>query len=47
MQDSIYHMTLKSIFIGEFCTKTSKFRPLKKQRFYGIQSITLRSNLHI
>ena len=26
MQDSIYHMTLKSHFISEFCTKTSQFR---------------------
>ena len=26
MQDSIYHMTLKSHFISTFCTKTSRFR---------------------
>ena len=26
MQDSIYHMTLKSHFISEFCSKTSRFR---------------------
>ena len=26
MQDSIYHMTLKSHFICKFCTKTSRFR---------------------
>ena len=26
MQESIYHMTLKSQFISEFCTKTSRFR---------------------
>ena len=26
MQDSTYHMTLKSHFISEFCTKTSRFR---------------------
>ena len=26
MQDSIYHMTLKSHFISNFCTKTSRFR---------------------
>ena len=26
MQDSIYHMTLKSHFISKFCTKTSRFR---------------------
>ena len=25
MQDSIYHMTIKSRFIGKFCTKTSGF----------------------
>ena len=29
MQDSIYHMTLKSHFIGKFCTKTSRFRHYK------------------
>ena len=26
MQNSIYHMTLKSKFISKFCTKTSRFR---------------------
>ena len=26
MQDSIYHMTLKSRFISKFCTKMSRFR---------------------
>ena len=26
LQDSIYHITLKSIFIGDVCTKTSRFR---------------------
>ena len=26
MQDSIYHMTLKSHFISKFCIKTSQFR---------------------
>ena len=26
MQDTIYHMTLKSHFISEFHTKTSRFR---------------------
>ena len=25
MQDSIYHMTLKSHFISKFCTKISRF----------------------
>ena len=27
MLDSIYHMTLKSHFISDICTKTSRFRP--------------------
>ena len=27
MQDSIYHMMLKSHFISNICTKTSRFRP--------------------
>ena len=26
VQDSIYHMTLKSHFISKFCIKTSRFR---------------------
>ena len=26
MQDSIYHMTLKSHFISKFCIKTSRYR---------------------
>ena len=26
MQDSIYHMTLKSHFISKFCAKPSQFR---------------------
>ena len=26
MQDSVYHMTLKSHFISDFCTKMSRFR---------------------
>ena len=25
MQDSVYHITLKSHFISKFCTKTSRF----------------------
>ena len=29
MQDSIYHMTLKWIFISDVCTKTSRVCPLK------------------
>ena len=35
MQDSIYHMTLKSHFISKFCIKTSRFLYYKTQRFYG------------
>ena len=41
MQDSIYHMTLKSHFVNEFCTKTARFR-LRKHAV-GHQRITLRS----
>ena len=26
LQDSVYHMTLKSHFISKFCTKMSRFR---------------------
>ena len=47
MQDSIYHVSLKSRFISKFCTKTSRFRHYKTRRFYGRQRITLRRNLHI
>ena len=47
MQDSIYHMTLKSHFISKFCTKTSRFRHQKTRRFYGHQHIMLRRKLHI
>ena len=25
VQDSIYHMTLKSLFVSKICTKTSRF----------------------
>ena len=39
MQDSIYHMTLKSYFIRKFCTKTSQFRHQKTRPFYGRQCI--------
>ena len=39
MQDSVYHMTLKSHFISKLCTKTSRFRHHKKRRFYGRQRI--------
>ena len=47
MQDSIYHMTLKSHLIREFCIKTSRFRHKKTRRFYGRQHITLPGNLPI
>ena len=47
MEDSIYHMTLKSHFIRDFSIKTSRFCHKKMRRFYGRQHITLRSNLHI
>ena len=45
MQDCIYHMTLKSHFISECRTKTSRFRLQKTRRFYGRQRITLRCYL--
>ena len=46
MQDSIYHMTLKShFFFVSF--KMSQFRHQKKQSFYGRQCVTLQCNLHI
>ena len=41
MQDSIYHMTLKSHLIRSSCIKTSRFRHKKTQHFYGRQRITL------
>ena len=41
MQDSIYHMTLKSHLICDICIKTSRFRHKKMQRFNGRQRITL------
>ena len=47
MQDSIYHMTVQSHFIGQFCTKTSRFRQQKTRSFYGPQRITLQRNLHL
>ena len=47
MQDSIYHMTLKSHLMRNFRIKTSRFRHKKTRRFYGRQCITLPSNLHI
>ena len=33
MQDSIYHMTLKSHFISKFCIKTSRFQTLENVTF--------------
>ena len=39
MQDSIYHMTLKSHLIRGFRIKTSRFRHEKKRRVYGRQLI--------
>ena len=33
MQDSIYHMTLKSHFISKFCIKTSRFQTLENATF--------------
>ena len=47
MEDSIYHMTLKSHLIRDFHIKMSIFRHKQMQRFYGRQRITLPSNLHI
>ena len=47
MQDSIYHVTLKSHFIRDFCIKMSKFRHKKTRHFYGCQHITLPGNMHI
>ena len=45
MQDSIYHMTLKSHFDSDSDVKIS---PLENVTFfYGRQRITLRRNLHI
>ena len=47
MQESIYHMTLKSHSIRIFSIRTSRFRHKKTQRFYRRQCITLPGNLHI
>ena len=38
MQDSIYHMTLKSHFISTFCTKTSQFRFRKRDVFMDVNA---------
>ena len=32
MQDSIYHMTLKSPFISKFCTKKKKKKKKQQQK---------------
>ena len=34
MQDSIYHMTLKSIFISDFCTKQSQDFAFRKHDIF-------------
>ena len=47
MQDSIYHMALKSHLIRDFNFKTSKFCHKKARRFHRQQHIRLPSNLHI
>ena len=47
LQNSIYHMTLKSHFIIKVCIKTSRFRHKKTRRFYGRQRVTLRQHLHL
>ena len=38
MQDSIYHMSLKSIFISEFCTKRQYFSLRKRDVFMDIKA---------
>ena len=43
MQDSIYHMTLKSHFNANFAPNITTL-PLKKRCFYGHQHIMLRRN---
>ena len=47
MQDSVYHMTLKSHFMSKCCTKMSRFRHNKTRRFYGRQRITFRIRIRI
>ena len=47
MQDSTYHMALKSHLIRDFHFKTSIFCHKKARRFNGRQHITLPGNLHI
>ena len=48
VQDSIYHMTLKSHFINRICTKYVTISPLENvPRFYRRQRIMLRRHLHI
>ena len=38
MQDSMYHMTLKSHFISKIYTKTSRFRQKKPRRFMDVNA---------
>ena len=38
MQDSIYHMTQKTHFISDFCTKRSGVRHYKTQRFMDVNA---------
>ena len=38
MQDYIYHMALKSHFISDNCTKTSRFRPKKTRHFVDVNA---------
>ena len=39
MWGSIYHMTLKSHFIGKFCTKTSHFAIRKRDVFKNVSAL--------
>ena len=47
IQDSIYHMILKSHFISNFCTKNVKILLFENATFYGCLRRALQSNLHI
>ena len=38
MQDSVYHMILKSHLINKFCTKTSQFRIRKRDVFMDLNA---------
>ena len=41
MQDSIYHMTLRSLFISKFCTKTSPFCQIIKCNVFMVANAYL------